>query len=115
MPITELSSSSTVPKNHFISYLKARKLVFKGCIYHLVRFNDQSAEVPSLQFVPIVIELSEVFPDDLPNVPPEREIDFGINIIPYTRPLSTPPYRMSPVELKDLKEQLKYLLDKGFI
>ena len=53
-PIIEWSSSSAVPKGRFISYLKARKLVSKGCIYHLFRVNDSSVEVPSLQSVPIV-------------------------------------------------------------
>ncbi|KAH0759938.1 hypothetical protein KY290_023431 [Solanum tuberosum] len=48
-------------------------------------------------------------------VPPEREIDFGIDLLPDTRPISIPPYRMAPTELKELKEQLKDLLDKGFI
>ncbi|WMV58889.1 hypothetical protein MTR67_052274 [Solanum verrucosum] len=57
----------------------------------------------------------EVFPDDLPGVPPEREIDFGIDFLPDTQPISILPYRMAPVELKELKEQLKDLLDKGFI
>ena len=41
-PVIEWASSSTVPKGHFISYLKARKLVSKGCIYHIVRVNDSS-------------------------------------------------------------------------
>ncbi|KAH0679995.1 hypothetical protein KY290_022105 [Solanum tuberosum] len=112
-PVIEWSSSSIVPKGRFISYLKARKLVSKGCIYHLVR-----VEVPPIQSVPILREFPEVFPDDLPGVPPEREVDFGIDIIPDTRPISIPPHRMAPTELKELKElkeQLKDLLDKGFI
>ncbi len=114
-PVIEWSSSSAVPKGHFISYLKARKLVSKGCVYHLVRVNDSSVEIPHFQSVPIVKEFPEVFPDDLPGVPPEREIDFGIDLLPDTRPISIPPYRMAPAELKELKEQLKDLLDKGFI
>ena len=46
---------------------------------------------------------------------PEREIDFGIDLLQDSQPISIPLYRMSPAELKELKEQLKYLLDKGFI
>ena len=56
-----------------------------------------------------------VFPDDLPGVPSEREIGFVIDIIPDTRPIYIPPYRMEPSELKELKDQLKDLLDKGFV
>ncbi|WMV54696.1 hypothetical protein MTR67_048081 [Solanum verrucosum] len=102
-----------MPKGRFISYLKARKLVSKGCIYYLVRVNDFSVEIPLIQSVPIVREFPEVFPDDLPGVPPEREIDFSIDIIPDTRPISIPSCRMTPAELKELKEQLKDMLDKA--
>ncbi|WMV43384.1 hypothetical protein MTR67_036769 [Solanum verrucosum] len=63
----------------------------------------------------VVNEFPEVFPEDLPGVPPEREINFGIDLLPDTQPISIPPYRMAPAELKELKEQLKDLLDKGFI
>ena len=105
--VIEWFSSSAVPKGHFISYLKARKLVSKGCIYHLVWLNDSIFEVPSLQSIPIVSEFPEVFPDDLPRVPSEREIDFGIYIIPDTRPISICPYRMAPAELKDLKRAVE--------
>ena len=44
-----------------------------------------------------------------------KEIDFEIDLLPNTQPISIPPYRMAPAELKELKEQLKDLLDKGFI
>ena len=99
----------------FISYLKARKMISKGYLYHLVRVKDSSSESPTLESVPVVSEFPEVFPEDLPGVPPEREIDFGIDLLPDTQPISIPPYRMAPTELKELKEQLKDLLDKGFI
>ncbi|KAH0658156.1 hypothetical protein KY289_026904 [Solanum tuberosum] len=73
----------------------------------LVRVNDSSVEVPPIQSVLVVKEFPEVFPDDLPGVRPEREIDFGIDLLPDTRSVSIPPYRMAPAELKKLKEQLK--------
>ena len=53
-PVIEWSSSLVVPKGRFISYLKARKLVSKGCIYHFVQVNELSDEVPFLQLVSIV-------------------------------------------------------------
>ncbi|WMV41161.1 hypothetical protein MTR67_034546 [Solanum verrucosum] len=76
---------------------------------------DVESKVPSLESVPVVSLFPEVFPDDLPDIPPEREIDFGIDLLPDTQPISIPPYRMAPAELKELKEQLKDLLNKGFI
>lgn len=63
----------------------------------------------------MVNEFLEVFPDALPRVPPDRKIDFGIDLVTDTRPISIPPYKMAPAELKELKEQLKVMLNKGFI
>ena len=54
-------------------------------------------------------------PDDLPGLPPEREIDFPIDLVLGTAPISLPPYRMAPAELKELKTQLQELVDRGFI
>ncbi|XP_075103258.1 uncharacterized protein LOC142177970 [Nicotiana tabacum] len=99
----------------FISYLKARKMISKGYIYHVVRVKDADAHIPTFQSVPIVNEYPEVLPEDLPEVPPDREIDFGIDLLLGTKLISIPPYRMALAELKELKVQLKDLLDEGFI
>ncbi|WMV33257.1 hypothetical protein MTR67_026642 [Solanum verrucosum] len=96
-------------------------MISKGCIYHLVRVMDVESETPSLESVSIVNEFSKISPDDLPGIPSEKEIDFGIDLLPNTQPISIPPYsttrkqRMAPAKLKELKEQLKNLLDKVFI
>ncbi|XP_059288969.1 uncharacterized protein LOC132042445 [Lycium ferocissimum] len=103
------------PRGMFISYLKAHKMISKGCIYHLVVINDTQPVVPEFEFVPIVNEFPGVFPEDLPGIPPDRVIDFGIDIIFDTQSISVPPYRMAPAELRELNDQLKDLLDKGFI
>ena len=63
----------------------------------------------------VVSEFPDVFPDDLPGMPPERDIEFFIDLLPGTAPISKQPYRMPPNELKELKKQLQTLLDKGFI
>ena len=65
--------------------------------------------------MPVVNKFSDVFPDDLPRVLPLREIDFDIDLEPDTKQILVRPYKMTPVELKELKLQLKYLTDKGFI
>ncbi|WMV29843.1 hypothetical protein MTR67_023228 [Solanum verrucosum] len=62
-----------------------------------------------------VKEYPKVFPDDLPGIPPEQEIEFGIDLMMDTLPISIPPYRMASAKLKELKTQLKELLYKGFI
>ncbi|KAF3631896.1 putative Cysteine/Histidine-rich C1 domain family protein [Capsicum annuum] len=113
--VIEWEGCSLAPRGNFISYLRARKLISKGCLYHLIWVKDSSAESLPLQSVPVVNEFLEVFPDDLQGIPPDREIDFGIDLLLDTHPISIPPYRMAPAELKELKEQLADLLDKGFI
>ena len=65
--------------------------------------------------IPVVREFPDVFPDDFASLPPDREVEFTIDLIPGTKPISIPPYRMAPVELRELKAQLEELLSKGFI
>ncbi|XP_070054452.1 uncharacterized protein [Nicotiana tomentosiformis] len=101
--VVEWKGDDVMPKGRFISYLKATKMINKGCIYHLVRVMDTDAEVPTLMFVPVVNEFPEVFPDELPGILPDREINFGIDVMLGTQPMSIPPYRMAPTELKELK------------
>ena len=55
------------------------------------------------------------FPNDIARLPPEREVESTIDLIPGTEPISIPPYRMAPAELRELKAQLEELLSKGFI
>ncbi|XP_070004778.1 uncharacterized protein [Nicotiana sylvestris] len=113
--VIECKGDNIVPKGRFISYLKATKLINKGCIYHLVRVTDTDAEEPTLESVPVVNEFLDIFPDEFPRIPPDREIYFGIDVMPSMQPISIPPYRMASAELRELKEQLKDLLEKGFI
>ena len=68
-----------------------------------------------LEHIPVVCEFPDVFPEDLPGLPLDREVEFAIELIPGTAPISRRPYRMPPNELAELKTQLKELLDKGFI
>ena len=63
----------------------------------------------------IVREFPGVFPEELPGIPHEREVDLSIEILPGTTPISRAPYRMAPTELKELKIQLQEILDKGLI
>ena len=65
-----------------------------------------------LDDIPVVKEFLDVFPENLPWIPLDREIEFSIDLLPRTSPISKAPYRMAPTELK---EQLQELLDKGFI
>ncbi|XP_070049896.1 uncharacterized protein [Nicotiana tomentosiformis] len=77
--------------------------------------KDLEAKPPTLQSILVVNEFPDVFPDELLGLPPEREIEFNIEVFPDTQPISIPLYRMAPPKLRELKAQLKDLLDKGFI
>ena len=65
--------------------------------------------------IPVIREFPNVFPKELPGVPPEREVDLSIEVVQGKTPSSRAPYRMAPTELKELKTQLQELLDKSFI
>jgi hypothetical protein len=65
--------------------------------------------------IPVVREFQDVFPQELPGIPPYREIEFTIDLIPGTSPIAQAPYKMGPKELVELKAQLDELEDKGFI
>nr|GFC88688.1 putative reverse transcriptase domain-containing protein [Tanacetum cinerariifolium] len=81
----------------------------------LATIHDTTSEVPSIHDQPIVSEFPDVFPDELPGIPPVREVEFNIELIPGSEPISKAPYRMALIELKDLKDQLQELLERGFI
>jgi hypothetical protein len=73
------------------------------------------AIVQEIQNIPVVCEFSDVFSEDLPGLPPERDVEFVIELKPGTTPISKRSYRMPPNELAELKTQLQDLLEKGFI
>ena len=77
--------------------------------------RNVEAETGAVKNVPVVCEFPDVFLEELSGLPTEREIEFCIDVVPGTDPISMPPYRMASVELKELNEQLKELPDQGFI
>ena len=77
--------------------------------------NDLDQDVPSIDSMPVMNKFQDVFPDHFPEVPPPRDIDFGIDLELDTKPIPIPPYKMAPAKLNELKLQLKDLTDKGFI
>ena len=100
---------------HVISCLQANHLLRKGCLGFLASVVELQSGELEIGDIPIAREFSNVFPDDLLGLPPDREIEFSIDLLLGTAPISKAPYRMAPTKLKELKEQLVELLDKGFI
>ncbi|WVZ81134.1 hypothetical protein U9M48_028550 [Paspalum notatum var. saurae] len=74
-----------------------------------------ATEAQLIEKILVVSDFSDVFPEELPGLPPDRDVEFAIELVPGTVPISRRPYRMAPDELKELKVQLQEQLDKGFI
>ncbi|KAL0536641.1 hypothetical protein IC582_025599 [Cucumis melo] len=98
-----------------ISAIRASKLLSQGTWGILASVVDTREADVSLSSEPVVKDYPDVFPEELPGLPPHREVEFAIELELGTVPISRAPYRMAPAELKELKVQLQELLDKGFI
>jgi hypothetical protein len=79
----------------------------KASLHHMVELK--------LEDILVVREFPDMFPDDLPRMPPKRAIEFKIELQPGTAPIAKSPYRMSPIEMRELKVQLQGLLGKVYI
>ncbi|GKB96436.1 putative reverse transcriptase domain-containing protein [Tanacetum coccineum] len=104
---------------HIISYSKTQEYMLKGCPVFLAHVTTNEVEDKSekkrLEDVPIVRDFLEVFPEDLPGLPPTRQVEFQIDLVPGAAPVARAPYRLAPSEMKELSEQLKELSNEGFI
>ncbi|KAA3484045.1 Gag protease polyprotein-like protein [Gossypium australe] len=97
-----------------ISSMVAEKYLrktYESCLAFVL--NTQELEV-KIESVPVVCEYPDVFPEELPGLPPVKEVEFGIELAPGTAPISIAPYKIAPLELKELKVQLQEITDKGF-
>ncbi|GJU64097.1 reverse transcriptase domain-containing protein [Tanacetum coccineum] len=106
-------------KLSIISCIKTQKYIQKGCQVYLAQVtakkNDDKSEEKCLEDVPIVRDFPEVFPKDLPGLPPTQQVEFQIDLVHDAAPVSGSPYRLTPSEMQELSTQLQELSDKGFI
>ncbi|XP_058217483.1 uncharacterized protein LOC131328567 [Rhododendron vialii] len=87
-----------------------------GSVYSLLVSLTLDEDASVCGELPLVVcDFPDVFPEELPGLPPEREIEFTIDLLPGTAPISVPPYRFAPAELRELKTQLQELENLGFI
>ncbi|XP_071924792.1 uncharacterized protein [Coffea arabica] len=111
----KLDVRGSLASSAMISGFRARKFLSRGAQGFLAFLINTPADKLKIEDVPVVSEYPDVFPDELVNLPPEREIEFEVNLCPGASPISKTPYRMAPAELKELKLQLQDLLERGFI
>ncbi|GKC78959.1 putative reverse transcriptase domain-containing protein [Tanacetum coccineum] len=98
-----------------ISCIKARKYVEQGCHLFLAHVTKKKSKEKRMEDVPVIRDFPEVFPEELPGLPPPRQVEFRIDLVPGAAPVARAPYRLAPSEMKELSVQLQELLEKGFI
>ncbi|GJV89590.1 putative reverse transcriptase domain-containing protein [Tanacetum coccineum] len=98
-----------------VSCIKAQKYIEKGCELFLAQVTEQESKEKRLEDVPVIRDFPEVFPEELPGLPPPRQVEFRIDLIPGAAPVARAPYRLAPSEMKELSKQLQELSEKGFI
>ena len=81
----------------------------------MILSNQEVETKVSMSDLPVVREFPKVFPKDISSLPLEREKEFSIDLVPGVGPISIAHYRMSPIELAELKKQLEELFDKQFV
>ena len=101
--------------SNVISAMQARRFLRKGYEAFLALVLDSKRGQVNLEDIPVVKEFPNVFLEELPGLPPEREVDISIEVLHGTTLISRAPYRIAPTQLKELKTQLYELLDKGFV
>ncbi|XP_073129622.1 uncharacterized protein [Henckelia pumila] len=109
-------ATRTSKRTQLISLMQAKKLVHDGCVTFVASVSlSELPAPPNISDVDVVKDFEDVFPDEVAGIPPDREVEFSIDLISGTVPISKAPYRLDPTEMKELKEQIEEFLDKGFI
>ena len=94
---------------------KGSKVSTQKCYAFLAHVVDKSKEPKKIQEIPQVCDFPDVFPEDLPGLPPNRQVGFRIDLIPGAAPVAKSPYRLTPSEMQQLSSQLQELLSGEFI
>jgi hypothetical protein len=106
------SAKLTTPNGKELEFVAELVGTTKGVANHAEVYQLDASQGSG---VPVVNEFPGVFPKDLPSMPPDRDIEFVIKLKPGTAPIYKTPFRMTTLELAELKEHIKELLEKGFI
>ena len=113
-PVVFCGDRQAIP-SCLVSAISAFQMIKDGCQAYLAHVIDSNMSTKKIKDIPVVREFLDVFPKDLRGLPPDRETEFTIEVIPGVAPISVSPYCMVPLELHELKKQLQELLDKGYI
>ncbi|GJT46321.1 putative reverse transcriptase domain-containing protein [Tanacetum coccineum] len=98
-----------------ISCIKTERYISRGYQVFVAQVMEKKSDEKRLEDIPVVREFPEVFPENLPGLPPVRQVEFQIDLIPGAAPVARAPYRLAPSEMQELSDQLQELADRGFI
>nr|GFB46229.1 hypothetical protein [Tanacetum cinerariifolium] len=98
-----------------VSCMKVKKYVDRGSYLFVAQVVKMELAERRLEDVPVICKFPDVFPEDLPGIPPPRQVEFEIELVPGAAPVARAPYRLAPSEMKELAKQLQELSNKGFI
>ncbi|GJZ76383.1 putative reverse transcriptase domain-containing protein [Tanacetum coccineum] len=98
-----------------ISCIKTNRYISRGCQVFVAQVMKKKSDEKRLEDIPVVREFPEVFPEDLPGLPPVCQVEFQIDLIPGATPVARAPYRLAPSKMQELSNQLQELADRGFI
>jgi len=108
-----------LPEHEGLELISAQRVINEveagSTCFMIVAHAEKNSTAEKISVIPIVEEYVDVFPDEIPELPPSRDTYLSINLIPGAGPVSMAPYRMAPVELAELKKQIEDLLEKKFI
>jgi hypothetical protein len=109
------SSAEEEGRTELLSKKQLKEFIEEDALVFLLMASLSVESQAVIADLPMVCNFPEVFPDEIPSAPPEREVEFTIDLVPGTRPISMAPYRMSASELAELKSQLEDLLERKFV
>nr|GEZ83428.1 reverse transcriptase domain-containing protein [Tanacetum cinerariifolium] len=98
-----------------VSCMKVKKYVDRGSYFFVAQVIEKEPIERCLEDVPVIFKFLDVFPEDLPGLPPPRQVEFKIELVPRAALVARAPYQLAPSEMKELAKQLQELSDKGFI
>ncbi|GJU50846.1 putative reverse transcriptase domain-containing protein [Tanacetum coccineum] len=100
---------------NLISCIKTKRYISRGCQVFVAQIMEKKSDEKRLEDIPVVREFLKVFLEDLPGLPPVRQVEFQIDLIPGATPVARAPYRLAPLKMQELSNQLQELADRGFI
>ncbi|GJT41959.1 putative reverse transcriptase domain-containing protein [Tanacetum coccineum] len=98
---------------NLISCIKTERYISRGCQVFIAQVMEKKSDEKRLEDITVVREFLEIFPEDLPGLPPVRQVEFQIDLIPGATPVARVPYRLAPSEIQELSNQLQDLADRG--